>query len=355
MKSKDLRKYKDEFIRLYKEGYSLRKIGDLYGVSKTSIKKYVKEDCELRIKGLTDEQKLKIKALYLEGFTVSAISKKMGTAYGTTKNYLSNEFGIVTNGIKKYEHLVDEIIKDYGENGLSASEIAEKYGISIQTVMNYIAESDIQARSYAETSRVYDLNEDYFNNLNSYKSEILGMISSKGRLYSTPLGNFLDINVHSSRMDVLNIIAKELYPNEVPKFNYVDNNIVLRISSKKIYDKLDEYGLHSECDKEYEGLPEGIDENSFWKGFVYAGITFTVRTMHISGYRKDIKGLSEYFNKLGIVFRQMGETGIVIENKKEIKKLIEIHNYSFIKTFVEKNVSNLDKDKKHSWNSILLD
>lgn len=128
MKTKNLRQYKDEFIKLYNEGYSFRKIGEMYGVSKGSVGRYIKEGAELRVKGLTESQRQKAKKLYLEGFTVNAISDKLGSAYSTVKNYLSNEFGIVTNGNKKYEHLVDNIVKDY-ENGLNATEISKKYSI----------------------------------------------------------------------------------------------------------------------------------------------------------------------------------------------------------------------------------
>lgn len=266
MKSKDLRKYKEEFIKLYKEGYSLRKIGELYGVSKTSVKRYVEEGCEIRQKGLTDEQKEKSKELYLEGLTVSAISKEIGCPDATLRRYLSTEFGVVSStGYKKYEHIKNDIISDY-ESGLSATEVAKKYKVARQTVMNYVAESKVEARTYSETSRVYDMNEDYFAQIDKHKSWILGLVFAKGRLDSHPGNKFLDISVYESRAEILDAITKELYKNGCPNLGMVDNTLRLRVSSSKLYDTLNSFGIYNKSDYKKMSLPKEVDIISFWKG-----------------------------------------------------------------------------------------
>lgn len=353
MKSKNLRQYKDEFIKLYNEGYSFRRIAEMYGVSKGAVGRYIKEGTELRVKGLTESQKQQVKGLYLEGLTVNAVADKLGLVYSTVKNYLSNEFGIVTNGNKKYAHLVDKVIKDY-ESGLNATEISEKYNISRQTVMNYVAESDVNARTYSEASRIYELNEDYFDNLDKEKSAILGMIFAKGRAFNNLNNYCVDINVHESKRNIVNIILKKLYSGDAPKFNYIDNNIVSRISSKNLYAKLNEYGLYNKGDKNvFERVPDGVDEESFWKGYIYASCTINTRHLYINGNPNEIKVLQAYLNKLGITNFRKCNTGISIENKKEIKKLIEEFNFHFIKELIEEYVDNLESGTQHSWSFIL--
>lgn len=352
MKSKNLRQYKDEFIKLYKEGYSLRKIGEIYGVNKASIAKYVKEDCELRTKGLTDEEKEKARDMYLRGMNVNVISKSLGTDYSTTRRYLATKYGVVTNGEKKYKHLKDDIIKDY-ENGLNATQISEKYKISRQTVMNYVAESDVKARTYSETSRIYPLKEDYFAELNNNKTAILGMMFCKGRIDIRHDGYYVDLNVHNSRVDILDIIVKHIYYKDSPILNTIDNNLNLRIPSKDLYNSLDKYGLYNSVSKETKISKEITYIDSFWKGYIYAGMSINTRSITVSGYEEHIDALCEYLKGIGVGYRRSFKTNIVIENKKEIKNLIKNHGYLFIKTFIQDYVNGLDKYQRHTWNVIL--
>lgn len=60
-----------------------------------------------------------------------------------------------------------------------------------------------------------------------------------------------------------------------------------------------------------------------------------------------------YLNKLGITNFRNYDTGVAIENKKEIKKLIEEFNFHFIKELIEEYVDNLESGTQHSWSFIL--
>lgn len=351
MKAKDLRKYKDEFVKLYKEGYSLRKIAEMYGVTKASVTRYVKEECELRQRGLSEKDKQKAKELYLYGKTVNAIGEILGKPKSTIKSYLSKEFGVVTEGVKKYEHLANDMIKDY-EQGMNATEISKKYGVSRQTVINYVYESHIDTRDYSQTSRKYSLNEDYFDKLNEENSFILGIIFAKGRLNSTTGTKWLDITVYKDRIDVIETVLDVLYKDECPKLHAIENNFTVRINSEKLYNTLDSYHIYNKGNKEELVLPNGISEKEFWRGFIYSGISISKRQLSITGNAREIILLSDYLIKLGISFRSYS-TGIIIQNKKEVNKLIGIDGYGFIKQMIEKYISTLDNPNSTPWNQVL--
>ena len=358
MKSKNLRKYKDEFIKLYKEGSSIRKIAQIYGVSKGSVSRYIREECDIEQRGLSDVEKDKVKKLYSEGLTVNAISKEIGYAYGTVRSFLAKEYGDLAIGCKKYAHLFDDIVKDYAK-GLNATQISEKYGVSRQTIMNYIAESDIEARTYSETSRLYELNEDYFDVMDKEKSAILGMIFSKSTTFIHDTSYCIDIIVNETKKEIMDIIVSKLYNGDSPKFRYIvnalNNTMCLRVVSKKLYEKLNKYGVYNTKSKAVlDKLPDVVDEESFWKGFIYASSNITNRVLYISCNDTHKNILFDYLNKLRLTsYRYREGGGIELENKVEVKRLIDEYGYGFIKDRIKSYVESLDDDTKHAWSYIL--
>ena len=128
--------------------------------------------------------------------------------------------------------------------------------------------------------------------------------------------------------------------------------IILRILSKKMYEQLDCYGLYNSTRKESKGMPKEAIEDAFWKGFIYAGISINKRSIYVCGYKAEIDMLAKYIDKLGVAYRRRCDTGIIIEKKKDIKRLIEDCGYDFIKTFIQEYVDSLDKEEKHSWSFI---
>lgn len=357
MEKKNMRAFKDEFVKLYKEGYSLRKIGEMYGVSKITVKRYVEEECEIKPRGLTDTQKKKAVELYSNGhYSINQIAKTLNACATTVRRYLTSEFGKLNNsGEKKYEHLRSSIVKDY-ESGLSATELAEKYGVSRQTALDYTLESGVKIRNYSETSRLFPLREDYFDTLSEKKAYILGILFSEGRLDRHPGCNFIDFSVFRDRKYVMDIIVKELFIDEHPKIELFQNTYKLRISSSKLHDRLNSLGMYNNkevCNDTELFEPSFKEfEKSFWEGFIFAGISINHRDLFISGHRCHMGALYSYIsNELGIKCKLVQPTSIVIMNKKETKKLIKV--YPFIQQFIEEHVKSFDSSVKHSWGAII--
>jgi transposase-like protein len=112
----------DDIVRTYENGMSLQKIGEIYNVSKTVIRKIVKDNGVLRegysdgIKiDLTEEQKEKIKDLYLNEYkTCVEISEKLGLTSSFIDKYLgkcgfrrniSESLSISRKGLKRTEEV----------------------------------------------------------------------------------------------------------------------------------------------------------------------------------------------------------------------------------------------------------
>ena len=354
MKSKNLRECKQQFIDLYNYGFSLREIGEMYGVSKASVKKYIVEEIPLRQRGFTDKQKAKIVELYKRGLSVNAVANSLGLHYSNVKYFLSKEFGVVTSGgAKKYEHLANTLRKEYKE-GLSANELAIKYGMSRQTVLNYIVEYGDDIRTYSETSRLYELNEDYFDSINKDNAFILGIMFAIGRLNSAVNNYFIDFKVVSERKEVLDAIIKEIYVDgKHTNFNKIDNTLNLRVSSKKMYDRLMDLGISHKESEDKISLNSEIYpyRKEFFDGMFYANFNATSRYVNISVYKEHLDMLIDYMNEIGVLCKNKANS-LQIERKDEVIKFINKHN--IIGTMLKEKVEELEKEgKEHRWVSVL--
>ena len=354
MKKKNLRIYKDEFIKLYKEGHSLRAIALQYNVSKSSVKRYIEEDMEIKPRGLSEKDKSKCKDMFLEGYTVSAISRNLSLNYSTVKRYLTKEFGNVTNGEKKYEYLIEDI-KNLYINGASANEISNKLGISRQTVLNYIEDEGISARTYSETSRIYKLNEDIFDEINAENAYILGIIFARGGIDKSPSSSFINITIFKDNIDLLDKVAKYIYLSDYPRMNLVDNTYYIRVCSLKLVRRLEKLGLRNNIIKQStDSLHKELIpfKHEFFEGYFTANVSVSNRRIYISGDMNILAFIREYLiYDLGIKIIQNTKYGIAIENNIEVKKLKD--NHECIKNKILDFVNHNPKDKYHSWNSLL--
>ena len=339
---------------MYKEGKSLRAIALQYNVSKTSVKRYIEEDMEIKPRGLSEEDKNKCKELFLNDYTVSAISKNLSLNYSTVKGYLTKEFGNVTNGERKYEHLVEDI-KNLYINGASSSDISNKLGISKQTVMNYISEEGIKARTYSETSRVYDLDENIFDEINKENAYILGIIFARGGIDKSSSTSFINISIFKDNIYLLDKVARFIYTCEYPKANLVDNTYSIRISSAKLVERLGELGLRNNITKTCKSylhkdlLPF---KQEFFEGYFTANASVNKKYVHITGNNNTLSFVKEYLIKdLDIVKIQNTNYGITIENNIEVRKLKDRHQC--IKDKIINLVNSISSDEYHSWSSLL--
>lgn len=319
---KGYRKYQDEFIEKYKSGMSVRNIAEEYNISKNIVSKYIREKMPLKAKTKVYEYKEEIYTLYLQGWTIRALCKKFNVGHGTISKILTTEYGIKLAKKRKYEHLIEDWINDYNA-GLSGGEIAKKYGVSRTTVFTYINDEGIQSRTYAESGRKYELKEDYFDILTSDKAYILGEYCASATIIQTMHAPALQFCLPCKQKDTILRLSSYITNRDETCLNLDDkfNVYSLRINSKKLCDKLKEYGFDGNVNNELLYQLGCIHE--FYEGLLKHIVLFNTTTMSICKTRFE-NSIIEYFNiYLNFDKLMIKKSYTYIERKEDIKILFE--------------------------------
>lgn len=146
------------------------------------------------------------------------------------------------------DHLKVEIIKLYQIDKLSLVKISKKFNLSVCAIRNCLKRNNIFRRTLSEAARVYTLNQNYFEKIDTInKAQILGMIYADGCL-SERSGNVrvLTISLKEPDDDYLEFIKNNMkYSGGIRNFLSKYNNIiyVLSITSKKLFDDMVKLGL----------------------------------------------------------------------------------------------------------------
>lgn len=212
--------------------------------------------------------------------------------------------------------------------------------------LNYINLGGLKARNYHESSLKTYVNEEYFDVLDSKKAYQLGLIFSMGCVHKDNTNTFLDLSIVADKKEfifkAINDISDKGEDNL--EWNHKDNISSIRVSSKKLCDKLFEYGLSEKIiiPKEYR--------NDFFKGFFELNLTVVKRNISFptkNRYTEDVKNY--LINDIGINeedYKHHKGTTPYITNVESIKKLLEKHP-----EIIEKISQKRDIQK---WNKLLL-
>ncbi len=104
-------------------------------------------------------------------------------------------------------------IKEYYLSGMSAAQIGKLYCVANNTILTILKKLNVKIRSVSQSTSKYDLNENYFNAIDSTnKAYILGLIYSDGCIYinETIKSYKLSITLQEEDLDVLEKVKKEL-------------------------------------------------------------------------------------------------------------------------------------------------
>lgn len=345
--NKRYKDFQDEFVKLYTDGMSLRAIAKLYNVNKGVVSNFVRQKVDIRPKSTfsTKKSAQKVYDMYLKLYTTNAIAKNLNVSNTSIVTALRNHYNIIVSDRTKFQHLLNNFIEDY-KQGASLKEIADKYGVNKSTVNVYLTEAGIETRSYEETSRKYPFNQEYFNELNEYKSEQLGALFAIGTSCIYNVTHMTDIVIYKDYKEILTFIIKDMFFEDTPKFTTIDNSIRMRISSNILYNTLANYGLCSKIN-----IPKSFKE-SFIKGYFKHSLTINSRTIRIALFFESYTPyIVDYLESIGINKTSITiKEAIYIERKKELFKLIN------------KNPEILEKIQKYNelkinvkWNKILKD
>lgn len=269
-----------ELIQLWKEEYeagaSLRKIGEKYGVSKATVGKHLTGIVIFREKAPHKKYADEWYKLYLSGWTKSDIARKYNVSAVSVGKILRTEKGIEMQGRKKeLMHLLPTFTSLY-EEGYDLTYISNKTGVSRQTILNYLNDAGIKIRSYSESSRIYEVDEEFFEKIDSnYKAYILGLVFSSGHLLEHHNSCSLSMVVKKEKLTILEEIFQALTNKKTEELLYVakDNCYKDRIYSFKLFNSLKELGLDFRSKMTFPTLEDKYLEH-FLKGYLKGSSSF---------------------------------------------------------------------------------
>lgn len=265
-KKKGTRQYQEEFIRLYEAGHSIRSIAIQYGLNKGSVSRLIKEKKEIRSERTSTEIIERMGVLYQQGVSKREIAKRLNCAVSTVSKWLEFYHGVVPESNKpgSLDYCIDEIKARY-EAGESLSQLADDLKVSVSCVHRNLIRHSTKLRSYGEASRKFALDETYFENLDSYKSYLLGQIYAIGGSYSHQHTVFVEFKGKVERVKEIEQLVTPFteFNDSRVHLNQKDQVVTFRILSVPFYQSLTRLGFPNQLPLKVKGF----DEDLFWKGF----------------------------------------------------------------------------------------
>lgn len=347
---KGLRIYQDDFIKKYQSGMTIQAIADEYAISKTIVRKYLKEKIDLRQKNITIKHKGTIYKDYMTGMSLNSIAKKYKTTGDTIKRMLIKEFDIKFKTNRKYQELSETFKEEY-LSGKSVEEISKKYSVSRMTVLNYINEDGVKSRNYVESRRDSKIVDNYFNSLDYKKAYVLGQVFAFGHIIKTSTSTALELSGKPSERDIIINIAQNFSNKDISTLyhNKNWNSYLLRISSIPLTENLKSFGL-DKASKSFinnELLNKLGYINKFYEGLFSETISFSKRVINFNNlpYKEYIYDYLTNYLKIKNV---RINNSVYLENKDDILILFE-KLPTLKKLFLEQYN---DKLKNTSWTRV---
>ena len=159
----------------------------------------------------TKEEKQKIIELYISGLGSDTIGKQFGVGGEAILKILKKN-GIARRPIERKKILKSDepkIIELY-QGGMSANEIAEKYNVQHTLILRYLKLNNIERRDASECHRIYEINEDFFDVINTQeKAYFLGFLYADG--CNSKDGKHFGIDVETSDRDILEKFSRLIW------------------------------------------------------------------------------------------------------------------------------------------------
>lgn len=322
MTPKNLREQQDKIITMYDEGKSIREIARTFGdVNKNSISRLIREKREIRPRSIPDDELDVMYKKYLSGHSIKDIAKTVSWSALTITRAFKKNYGIMMKKTKplKYEHLLSEFIEMYDE-GYSMAHIAEKCQVSKQTVSNYLAMDQKEVRSYRETSKKYDINEDFFNVQTPENINVLGRLAYYATFFDTISGKEMRLVSGSDRGEKLKQIVQYFSSNDHVLVIPRDRSMVVIKNLKLINDIL----LLGVADGKLTIEQELIDY--FIRGYLTEASTLSKNRLKIKTRNRLwlVELIRQWLKSKELPEGSQDESGaILIQKKSEITRVVE--------------------------------
>ena len=186
--------------------------------------------------------------LYNEGYSAKEIGEKLELDPSTIIKHLK-ENGIKIRKTKITQGMIDRVCKEY-QDGLSQEKVAENNKTSRVTVRRILKNNGIPIRKQEEWLRCYDLNQEYFDVIDTQnKAYFLGFMYADGNVSKD--NNAIQIALQARDLHILESFKKELectdkplYLSEKSKNNEKHSDMyTLMVKSEHMHKSLCELGV----------------------------------------------------------------------------------------------------------------
>lgn len=202
----------NEIIKMYTEGFSLRKIEKLTGINRKKISRILKSNGIIVKKGMSNEDIAQAKIMLEKGMKITYISQKLNIDRHTISKTLKKMNIRKPQNYKRNIEYDETILKLYNQKN-SIEKISTILNISTNIVWNCLVEHDYKVNHYSK----YTLNKDAFKIIDTEeKAYWLGFLYADGY-------------VNDAKGLELTLAAKDLeHIKEFRKFMQSDSNITFQ-------------------------------------------------------------------------------------------------------------------------------
>lgn len=290
---------KEEWAEKYNSGMSFRAIAAEEGISKATVQNIIKDVVEKRSKSPYDKFGKKWVDLYVnQAYLVSHIASQYNTTYSVVVRVLEKE-GIPIEkkemATRKYTHLVSTWVKQYNE-GMSLTEISNESSVNRQTILNYLREEEVEIRDYADASRKYELDEEYFKEIDSpEKAYWLGVFFARGVTLEHLMSWSISLSLVEEKVDMLTAFQAAIGTERPFTRRKHEKTVDLRLQSRPLFEQLRDLGLGKDKTKTLE-FPEKLPEhfaNPFIKGYIEARGHYNHGMLYVGGTVSFLNTLEE--------------------------------------------------------------
>lgn len=327
---------KGEWADMYNSGMSFRAIASEAGVSKATVQNVIKDIIVKRSKSPYDKFGKKWVDLYVnQAYLLSHIAIKYNTSIAVVSRVLENEGVSIEKNVlatRKYTHLVSSWIKQYND-GLSLREISELSSVNAQTILNYFREEGVEVRNYSESSRKYELDEEYFNEIDTpAKAYWLGVFFARGSTLEHLNSWSISLALPEDKLNMLIEFQKVIKTERPFTRRKEEITVDLRLQSRPLFEQMRKLGLNKDKRKALdfpEKLP-GQFTSVFIKGYIDARGYFDKRVLYVGGTPSFLNTLAEIFQ-------------LTVGIECEVKKITHIERDSYVLKVQAKELSELNE------------
>lgn len=251
----------DMIISKYNECGAVSLTAKYFNTYPAKISKVLKDNGiitnkEERVKNILKLNGIQIINDYKNGISIKKISKKYNISDLLISRFLKDNNVEVRDCRNKMfcEKTEKEIVELY-MNGASGYELAKKYSCNDTTIYKVLREHSVETRSNKENSRKYELQHNYFNEINTPdKAYWLGFIYADGYVTISSTGQKV-FGISLSRKDRLHLVKLALsLKSNYPIHDYITDNAYaegteysrLNITSDELVDNLIKHGVHEQ-------------------------------------------------------------------------------------------------------------